>query len=35
VFWFSFASGAIGGLVFSLVALFVYLPIFLKLDEMH
>ncbi len=33
VFWFSFASGAIGGLVFSLVALFVYLPLFIKLRE--
>jgi multidrug efflux pump subunit AcrB len=30
VFWFSFASGAIGGLVFSLVALFVYLPLFMR-----
>ena len=28
VFWFSFASGTIGGLVFSLVALYLYLPLF-------
>lgn len=33
VFWFSFASGAIGGLIFSLVALFIYLPLFLKLKD--
>ncbi len=33
VFWFSFASGAIGGLVFSLVALFVYLPLFMRMGK--
>lgn len=31
VFWFAFAAGAMGGLVFSLVAIIVYLPLFLKL----
>ena len=30
-FWFAFAVGAIGGLLFSLVAIFIYLPLFLKL----
>ena len=29
VFWFSFAMAVIGGIVFSLLALFVYLPVFL------
>lgn len=28
VFWFAFAAGTIGGLLFSLVALFLYLPLF-------
>ena len=28
VFWFSFAVGTIGGLFFSLIAIFVYLPLF-------
>lgn len=34
VFWFSLAIGTIGGLLFSLIAVFVYLPVFLvkKLD---
>jgi len=33
-FWFSFAVGSIGGLVFSLVAIFIYLPLFtLKLKK--
>jgi multidrug efflux pump subunit AcrB len=27
-FWFSFASGSIGGLLFSLIGLFIYLPVF-------
>jgi multidrug efflux pump subunit AcrB len=31
VFWFAFASGAIGGLLFSFVALWIYLPLFLRL----
>lgn len=32
VFWFAFAAGAMGGLIFSLVAIVFYLPLFLKLD---
>jgi multidrug efflux pump subunit AcrB len=32
VFWFSFAVGAMGGMLFSFVALFVYLPAFLPMD---
>ena len=32
VFWFAFAAGAIGGLVFSIIALWIYLPLFLKLN---
>lgn len=31
VFWFSFASGAMGGLLFSLVAILFYMPLFLRL----
>jgi multidrug efflux pump subunit AcrB len=31
VFWFAFAAGSIGGLLFSIVAIPVYLPLFLKL----
>jgi len=31
VFWFSFAVGAMGGMLFSFVALFVYLPAFLPM----
>jgi multidrug efflux pump subunit AcrB len=31
VFWFSFAVGAMGGMLFSFVALFIYLPAFLPL----
>lgn len=30
VFWFSFAVGAMGGMVFSIIALVVYLPLFMK-----
>lgn len=30
VFWFSFAVGAMGGMVFSIVALILYLPLFMK-----
>ncbi len=33
VFWYAFAIGAMGGMVFSLVALFIYLPIFLPLKR--
>jgi len=32
VFWFAFAVGAMGGLVFSFVAVFGYLPLFMKLN---
>ncbi len=32
-FWFSLASGAIGGLVFSLLAIVVWLPLFMKLNK--
>ncbi|QZE15654.1 efflux RND transporter permease subunit [Halosquirtibacter laminarini] len=31
-FWFSFAVGAIGGLIFSLIAIFIYLPILMNLE---
>ena len=31
VFWFAFAAGAIGGLLFSVVAIFIYLPLLLKI----
>lgn len=31
VFWFAFAAGAMGGLLFSLVAIVIYLPLFLKI----
>ena len=30
VFWFAFAAGTIGGLLFSLIALVLYLPVFVK-----
>ena len=33
VFWFSFAAGAMGGLLFSLVAIFFYMPLFLRLKK--
>jgi multidrug efflux pump subunit AcrB len=32
VFWFAFAAGAMGGLIFSMVAIMLYLPLFLKLN---
>jgi len=32
VFWFAFAAGAMGGIIFSIIALVVFLPILLKLD---
>jgi multidrug efflux pump subunit AcrB len=32
VFWFAFAAGAMGGLIFSIVAILIYLPLFLKLN---
>ena len=31
VFWFSFAAGSIGGLIFSLIGIFLYLPLLLNL----
>ena len=33
VFWFAFAIGAMGGLLFSLVAVVVYFPVFLRLKN--
>ena len=30
VFWFAFAAGAMGGLIFSVTAILIYLPLFLK-----
>lgn len=33
VFWFAFAVGAMGGLVFSLVAIIIYMPLFLKMKK--
>ena len=32
-FWFSFAVGAMGGLVFSYVSILIYLPLFLKMEK--
>ncbi len=32
VFWFAFAVGTIGGLIFSLIALFIYFPLFLNFN---
>ena len=32
VFWFAFAVGAMGGLLFSMVAILIYLPLFLKTE---
>ena len=31
VFWFAFAAGAMGGLIFSITSILIYLPLFLKL----
>ncbi len=33
VFWFAFAAGAMGGIIFSIVAILIYLPLFLKLKS--
>ncbi len=33
VFWFSFAVGTIGGLLFSIVGLFIYLPLFINFNK--
>lgn len=35
VFWYAFAAGTIGGLVFSLLAVFFYLPLFLKFNSQN
>lgn len=32
VFWFSFAAGSIGGLVFSMIGILIYLPLFTKFN---
>jgi multidrug efflux pump subunit AcrB len=32
VFWFAFAVGAMGGIIFSIIALVIFLPIMIKLD---
>lgn len=32
VFWYSFAVGTIGGLIFSIIGIFIYLPLFIKLE---
>jgi multidrug efflux pump subunit AcrB len=33
VFWFAFAAGSMGGLIFSIVAVFIYLPLFLNISN--
>lgn len=33
VFWFAFAVGAMGGLIFSIVAILLYLPLFIRFKE--
>jgi multidrug efflux pump subunit AcrB len=33
VFWFAFAAGAMGGLIFSILALLIYLPLFIRLKK--
>lgn len=33
VFWFAFAAGVIGGLVFSMLAIFIYFPLFFKFKK--
>lgn len=33
VFWFAFAAGTMGGIIFSILALVIYLPILLKLSD--
>lgn len=35
VFWFAFAVGAMGGLIFSMVAIVVFLPVFLRMRLYH
>ena len=34
VFWFAFAIAAISGTLFSIIALMVYLPIFMPMDKL-
>jgi multidrug efflux pump subunit AcrB len=33
VFWFAFAAGAMGGLIFSIVAILFYLPLFIRVNK--
>lgn len=33
VFWFAFAVGAIGGLIFSIIAVLIYMPLFIRLKK--
>ncbi len=33
VFWFAFAVGAMGGLLFSMVAIIIYLPLFIRFES--
>jgi multidrug efflux pump subunit AcrB len=33
VFWFAFAVGTIGGLIFSIIALLIYQPLFISFDK--
>jgi multidrug efflux pump subunit AcrB len=33
VFWFAFAAGAMGGLIFSITAILIYLPLFIRLKK--
>lgn len=32
-FWFTFATGAMGGMIFSVIAIFIIMPIFLKIEQ--
>lgn len=34
-FWFSFAAGSIGGLLFSLIGIFIYLPVFIVINNKY
>ncbi|MFW5831193.1 MAG: efflux RND transporter permease subunit, partial [Prolixibacteraceae bacterium] len=35
VFWFAFAAGAMGGLIFSMLAIMVYLPLLLRMEKVR
>jgi multidrug efflux pump subunit AcrB len=35
IFWFAFAAGTIGGLIFSLIGILVYLPLFLRIPDKY